>query len=225
MVTREGDYQIKGFPLRSVCVVGQEEGWWGAIMFCKIDLRFRYHQIIVKEGDVDMNMVEQGQSHQRSLKNMETTTVEIPMERGRLKKLQEEVQREISILKGRQDEEEEDIKHKEIEASQGPLTKGRLDKLQEEKSKALDPIAFLAFWTALWTTRFGQYLSLWTTPTFRRTLDQRTQSLVFGLRLFQGSRPESREYLGPKGASWPKRSTPDQNRYQWQKSLQQTRNN
>ncbi|RDY08171.1 hypothetical protein CR513_07634, partial [Mucuna pruriens] len=38
-------------------------------------------------------------------------------------------------------------------------------------------------------------------------------------------KPKSREYLGPKRASWPKRSGPGQNRYQRQKSLQQTRNN
>ncbi|RDY14094.1 hypothetical protein CR513_00896, partial [Mucuna pruriens] len=42
-----------------------------------------------------MNMGGHGQNHQRSLKNMKTTILEGPMTRGRLRKIQEEVHKEM----------------------------------------------------------------------------------------------------------------------------------
>ncbi|RDX82601.1 hypothetical protein CR513_36593, partial [Mucuna pruriens] len=45
------------------------------------------------------------------------------------------------------------------------------------------------------------------------------------IQYFYEDLPESREHLGLKGASWLRRSGPDQDRYQQRKSLQHTRNN
>ncbi|RDX96923.1 hypothetical protein CR513_20351, partial [Mucuna pruriens] len=62
-------------------------------VFKEEDLVFKHQNLrsnSLQEEKDDLNMVEYGQNHHGSLNNMETTALEGPMIRGRLKKIQEE---------------------------------------------------------------------------------------------------------------------------------------
>ncbi|RDX69384.1 hypothetical protein CR513_51510, partial [Mucuna pruriens] len=73
-----------------------EMTWAYKISIQALNLRSNF----VQEGEDDMNMEGQGHDHHGGLNSMDTTVLKGPMTKGKLRKLQEEVNKEMDLLKG-----------------------------------------------------------------------------------------------------------------------------